>query len=547
MKNKTILKWISSSIKGKKRYLIILSLLQIMLGILSVGFAFMLKYVAHGLEIKDKEYFLNSIYILLAIVVLILIFTCLYRFLFEYACSDIDNSLKKRMYDDLLHSSYKMVRGEHKEEWINRLCEDTKVVSSNMLAIIPVIGRMSVQLIAAFAAIIYISPSFGLILLPISLFLVLLTYVLRKRLKIYHNKVQDEQGKYKIFLSESFEGLSIIHSFVKEDVIEKIEEKRLDEFKKARVRKNNFSLVCSLGFLFLYYGSYLFGIIFCGFKILSGEFDLPSLASIIALLSEIQGPIGNLTSILPHYYSLLASAERLMLVGEKERVREYSSKEIEKEYSSFKEIRIDDISFSYEENKEVFSSFSLTIKKNDHLILYGPSGKGKSTLLKLLLSLYEVNKGKIEMVYEDRISPLKKEDRNLFAYVPQDNLLLKGSIRENVTFFAKDIDEERLKKAYIDSNAIEFVSSLEKGDETSLNDRGAGLSIGQMQRLSIARALYSNKPILLLDEISSSLDKENTKIVLDNLFKMEDKTIILITHHLEDVSSKVRIVNLGEK
>ncbi len=546
MKNKEILAYISSSIKGKKHYLVILTLIQVFLGLLSVSFAFLLKFVTSGIENKDKTYFLNSVYILLAVVALILILTCIYRFYYEYACSDIDNSFKKRLFKDLLLTDYKTVKDEHKEDWIHRLTEDTKIVSNNILSIIPAIGRMSVQLISAFALIIYISPSFGLILLPIAAVLLLLTYILRKRLKKYHNEVLSEEGKYKIFLSESLEGLSIIHSFVKEDVIENIGNERLQTYKRARVRRNNFSVICSLGFLLLYYGSYLFGIIYCGFHIISGELDIASLTSIIALLTEIQSPITYLTSILPHFYSMLASAERLMLNASKEKVQEYSLTETKDKYDSFKGIFIKNISFSYDDEKEVLSSFSLDISKGDHIAIVGHSGIGKSTLFKLLLSLYEPKDGDIEILFDEERRKLSKEDRNLLGYVPQDNLILKGSIKENVTFFSKEVDEEKLIEAYKDSCSYEFISSLEKKDMFTLNERGAGLSLGQIQRLSLARAYYSSKPILLLDEVTSSLDRETSKEVIKNLFSKKDKTIILITHHEEDLPEDVRKIRLGD-
>lgn len=546
MKNREILTWISKSIKGKKKHIVILTIIQIALGFLSVCFAFLLKYVTHGLEIKDKKYFLISIYILLGIVLLILVLNCIYRFIYEHINSNIENTLKEKLFNDLLLSNYKIVKDYHKEDWIHRLSEDTKIVTSNILSIFPVIGRMSIQFILAFILIIYISPKFGLILLPISFILLILTCILRKRLKLYHNAVLEEEGKYKIFLSESLEGLSIIHSFVKESLISNIDSKKLENYKKAKIKRNNFSIFCSLGFLLLYYGSYVFGIIFCGLKILNGNMDIASLMSIIALLTQIQSPISNMTSILPHYYSMLASAERLILNDEKENIKQYTSKEVENIYSNFEEINIKNISFSYNESKKILSNFSLNIKKNQHIALIGHSGIGKSTLFKLLLSLYDLNCGTIEIKSKSNIKPLSKEDRNLFGYVPQDNLILKGSIKDNVTFFSSNVNEKKLQLAYKNSASNEFINSLPNKDLTILNERGSGLSIGQLQRLSLARAYYSDKPILLLDEITSSLDSFTSKKVIDNLFSMKDKTIIFITHHEENLPDDVIKIKLGE-
>ncbi len=546
MKNKEILHWISNSIRGKRHYLVSLSLIQVFLGLLSVGFAFCLKFITDALTKMDQSYFVISVVSMGGIVVLIFAFTCLYRFLYEYASTEIENSLRRRLYKELLLSPYSKVKSLHKEEWINRLTSDVNVVATNILSIVPILGRMSVQFIAAFALIIYISPQFGLILLPISVLLLLLTFLLRKRLRKYHSALMEEEGKYKVFLSESLGGLSIIHSFVKEDVANVLGDIRLASYKKAKIRRDGLSIICSLGFLVLYYGGYLFGILFCGFKILNGELDIPSLTSIVALLTEIQAPIGNLTSILPRYYALLGSAQRLIVNEEAHQVKEYTLEETNKKYDAFLGLEVKDLSFSYSSEKEVLSEINLSLNKGGHVALLGHSGIGKSTLFKLILSLYSPSEGQISMRFEDGDRKISEEDRNLFAYVPQEMLILKGSIRDNVAFFSKEIDEERLKEAYQLSCCEEFLISLEQGDLTLLNEAGGGLSIGQLQRLSLARALYSDKPILLLDEPFSSLDEATSRRIGENLSHLKGKTILCITHREDVLGKDFKVVRFEE-
>ena len=130
--------------------------------------------------------------------------------------------------------------------------------------------------------------------------------------------------------------------------------------------------------------------------------------------------------------------------------------------------------------------------------------------------------------------------------MPQENLILKGTIRDVVTFYDPDVDEERLIDAYKKSMCYDFIMALPKKDLTMLQERGSGLSIGQLQRLSLARAYYSEKPILLLDEVTSALDEACAKEVIRNLFEEKDKTILFVTHHKEDLPSSVRIIELGD-
>ena len=142
--------------------------------------------------------------------------------------------------------------------------------------------------------------------------------------------------------------------------------------------------------------------------------------------------------------------------------------------------------------------------------------------------------------------PLDKKYERLFAYVPQDNLLMEGTIKEVVSLYDSNIDNERLEKALVLTNSDTFINKLELKEETYLNEKGSGLSLGEMERIAIARAIYSDAPIMLLDECSASLDAETEKKVISNILSLENKTIVLISHHKYDESLFDQIIDLGE-
>ena len=533
--NETTKAYLKLCLKGKGHHLFFLSLIQILLGVLGVGFAFILRYVLRGLEQGKEEYFYIAFFVMIGISLAIVGLQIAYRFLYEVAASDIENSLKRRLFATLLHADYEEVRKEHDEEWIHRLNSDTNIVTNALLSILPSLFRMAVQLIAATAAIAILSTTFIYILIPCIILLLLFTYFLRKRLKQLHREVQEADGRLKIFFAESLEGLSVISSFVKEDLIAMEGDKKMEEHKKAKIRRMNFQNLCAIAYLVVYYLTYLLGILLCGHFILKGEMDVPTLASLLALLTQIQGPLGNITNIIPRYYTLLASAERLTSIKAKE-VSPLSFKETRNYYDDeFLGLAFKGVSFSYKDktgkNVSVMDNFSLEIKKGEKIALTGPSGIGKSTLIALLLGIYKPEQG--EVVLESKIGeePLDASYRHLFSYVPQDNLLFQGSIEEVVTFFDKHVDEAKLKAALKLSAAEEFVNKLDKGVKTDLKEHGSGLSLGQMQRLAIARAIYQDAPIILLDEATSSLDEKIEQTVLDNLSKLKNKTIIFVTHH----------------
>ena len=546
MRNKETLSFINKNIKGSKKKVFILSLIQTLLGVLTVGFSFMLKFVINAIEDKNNELLVRYVIIIASIAVLLIALQIFYRLYYEVSYIDIENRLKNNLFKTILNKDYQEIKNTHDEEWIHRLTSDTAVVASSILSILPSLCRMVIQLVLALALIIYLFPAFGLSLLPFIALVILITYFMRKRLKAYHHLAQEKDGKAKVFLSESLQGLAIVHSFVKEDVFSKKNEQNLEEYKKARLKRNTFNVLCSIGFIVVYYTFYILAIIFCGQKIINGAMTIGFLSAIVALLSQLTGPLGNITSIIPKYYSLLASGERLRMENSED-VDYLSKSEIDNFYNNgFKKLSINKVCYSYLDkygNKvQALNNFSLIINKNEKVLIKGHSGGGKSTLFKLILSLLTPESGELKINEQ----PLNKKYEKLFAYVPQDNLLMEGTIKEVVTLFDNEPNNELFNKALEISDASNFVNALVNKEETYLNEKGSGLSLGEMERIAIARAIYSGFPILLLDECSASLDASTEKTVMSNILNMNNKTIILISHHKYDEKLFDKVIDLGE-
>ena len=546
MRNKETLKFITNNIKGSKKKVLILSIVQTLLGVLTVAFSFMLKPVINALEDKNNDLLIRNVIILASIAVVLIILQIFYRLYYEVSYIDIENRLKNNLFKTILNKDYQEIKKTHDEEWIHRLTSDTQVVANSILSILPSLCRMVVQLVLALAAIIVLFPVFGLSLLPFILLVILITYFMRKRLKAYHHLAQEKDGRAKVFLSESLQGLAIVHSFVKEDVFTKKNEQNLEEYKKARLKRNTFNVLCSVGFIVVYYAFYILAIIFCGQKIINGDMTIGFLSAIVALLSQLTGPLGNITSIIPKYYSLLASGERLRMENNQDVT--YSSKDdINNFYNNeFKSLSINNVSYSYLDkygNKvEALKNFNLNINKNEKILIKGHSGGGKSTLFKLILSLLTPESG--ELLINEQ--PLNKSYEKLFAYVPQDNLLMEGTIKEVITLFEDNPNNELFNKALDISESSTFVNALANKGDTYLNEKGSGLSLGEMERIAIARAIYNNSPILLLDECSASLDSNTEAKVMSNILNMQNKTIILISHHKYDETLFDKVIDLGE-
>ena len=240
----------------------------------------------------------------------------------------------------------------------------------------------------------------------------------------------------------------------------------------------------------------------------------------------------------------MASAERLLDIESIENEPETASNEEIKELKqNFEKVSVKNIAFSYDD-EIILKNCSFEFFRNKITAITGESGSGKSTLFKLLLGLYEPLGG--ELTFNDDI-PINSSTRGMFAYVPQGNMILSGTIKENLTLCNPDVSEDEIIKATKTAAIYDFIMTLPEGFETVLSERGAGLSEGQIQRLSIARALLFDAPILLFDEATSALDEQTETLLLSNIKNLPDKTVLFITHRNTSISVCDSIIHVKDK
>lgn len=534
------LRWLWQAAKGKRRFGAGLLILQILVNLNSVGYALLFRNLIDRAVEKHLPGFYYALGALVALALGQLLLRAISRWMEELTRSGIENTLKSRLFATLLGKDYATVTAVHTGEWMNRLTSDTVVVADGMTQILPYAVGMLVKMAGAFCSIVIMVPYFGALIIPAGLVLLACVRILKPMLKRLHVNIQLSDGQVRMLLQERLDNLMIVRAFSQKQRTVQLAEEKMDDHRSARMKRNHVSNAYSAGFGLAMQGMYLLGAGVCGFGIIQGTISYGTMTAILQLIGQLQMPISGLNNYFSRWYAMLASAERLM---EAEKFREDGSidalpeQEIMRFYQEdFAGIRLEELSFAYtdEGDQITIRDLNMELRKGEFVAIVGHSGCGKSTLLKLLMNLYRPDSGRMLLLrrppQEDR--PLTMAHSGLFAYVPQGNQLMSGTIREILTFNDETVmgDEAGLWRALEIACADGFVSQLPQGLDTVLGEHGSGLSEGQIQRLSVARAIFSRRPVLLLDESTSALDEATERQLLDHLRTMTDRTVLIVTH-----------------
>ena len=540
-------------VSGKlKLGVLLLVLLNSAISISAVAFALVLREAIDGAVSGNKMVFLKFVIILGLIMLGQIAARGVIRFLDEYVRSGMENVIKPRLYETILSRKYSAITAFHTGELLNRITNDAVVVADGFVQIIPGIIAMLVKLAGAAAVLFVLDYRFSIIFFAGGGLVLIFTTLFRRVMKKLHKDVQAADGVLRSYLSENLGSLMVLKTFGAERKSIDTSKQYMDKHRFMRMKRNRFSNICNVGFGLVMNGGYIFGLCWCSFGILHGSITYGTLSAVLQLVDQLWAPLANMTGYLPKFYGMLSSAERCMELEtlEEEHVESQFSRDYCRElYKDMTAIECKNITFRYEDDI-ILENADISIGKGELITIMGNSGAGKSTLLKLLLAIYEPEKGTLEIKTEKESYALTERYRKMFAYVPQGNFLMSGNVTSAIASLddtSADVDMDKVKAVAHIACADTFVEKLEHGYDTLIGERGMGISEGQAQRLAIARALYTDAPVLLLDEATSALDEQIEKKVLKNIRELTDKTVIIVSHRKAVLEVCDRCVVLEDK
>ena len=544
--------WVLKRIKKRIPSLCVMTAANVGSALLGVVFALGTRRVVDAAVAGGKDEFLTACLLQGAIILGILLCITVYRHLKDKLTADLDRDWKQRLLGDLLHGEYAEVSQYHSAELINRLTNDVRIVDEGILTALPNAASMITRLVAAVIVMVAMAPWFTLVVLAAGIVVVLVTGVMRRHLKSLHKKVSEHDGKVAGFLQEALEKLLTVQAMDLSAEMERRADVLLDERYEIQRKRKNVSLFANTSVSIMSYGAGFVALVWCAFKMLNGQMSFGSLTAITQLVGQLQGPFVSLSAVIPQYVSMTAAAERLMEIENITHEQEPTC-DVRELYEKMTAVGAEGLSFSYDRD-EIMNGAEFALPKGYFAVVTGPSGIGKSTLLKLMLGVFKPENGALFAKCGEARIPLSRGTRRLFAYVPQGNMLFSGSLRENLIIVKPDATEEEISRAVYVSAMDEYMPNLPKGLDTVLGESGAGLSEGQAQRVAIARAILGGAPILLLDESTSALDAQTEQTVLERIRGLSDRTCIAVTHraaaiemcdaNLEMDGGKIKVVKI---
>ena len=552
--NKAHLIWLYNIGRGYKRYMWGFLFINLFSMVISLASSIAGKYVVDAATGYQSAFFTKYIIIMLSTSVVSILFSAASSMFSSYVHEKFAFSIKADMYDRVQRSIWHKLSKYHSGDLLSRLTSDIDTIASSIISLVPNLIVTGLQLMIVVVILLIYDPTLamvGLVVGPIGLAAGLLY---RKRYTQYQSKLRESQSAYYAFFQESLANIGVVKTFQLEDANNRHFQSIRDERMHLVMKSSVFGSIMSSVMRLVYSIGYIVAFSWCAYRLSTATtyinatgmdvatYTYGTMTLFLTLVGQVQGSIRSLGSVLPGLYSMLICAKRIREVTEIEAEAYDENREMPQKVS----LRVDHVNFAYERRK-VLNDLHFEIPAHKFVGIVGASGAGKTTFIRLLLSLIKPDSGTLEYIDENGSSEIvSPSSRRFISYVPQGNTLLSGTIRSNLLAGSKHATEAQMWQALETAGVAEFVREHPQGLDYVISEKARGLSEGQAQRISIARALLRDKPVLILDEATSALDETTETMILERLTKERNKTCFIITHRRSMLKYCDMVIEIGK-
>lgn len=436
------------------------------------------------------------------------------------------NRMQQKLLDRMLRSKWNGKETHHSGDVLNRLETDVTNVVNFLTEIIPNSLSTLALFVGAFGYLFMMDWRLAIVIVIMIPIFILFSRVYVRQMRHLTSEVRTSDSKVQSILQETIQHRLLIKTLEGDSAaVDRLEDTQ-SVLRSNVVRRTKFSvfsyLVLNLGFSV----GYLIAFTWAAVRLSRGTLTFGGMTAFLQLVNKIQNPARQLTHLAPQFVSVFTAAERLMELEENPLEEQGEPIELKAPCG----VRFIDVAFAYDDSENnVIEHLSYDFYPTSCTAILGETGAGKTTMVRMILALLQPNSGKVEIYNEKEHHDLSPLLRTNFVYVPQGNTLMSGTIRDNLRLGKLDATDDEMAEA-LKRSCADFVFELPDGLDTKCTEQGGGLSEGQAQRISIARALLRNRSIMLFDEATSALDPDTERKLLQNILSKCDKTIIFITH-----------------
>lgn len=440
----------------------------------------------------------------------------------------VQNGVQAEVYDRMLRTDWQELEKFRSGDLINRLNGDVNSVAGGITGFLPNFVTGTVQFFGSLIIILCYDPVMALIALIGAPLYVISSRMLVRRMREYNRKMKEIGSQVMSFHEDSFRNFSTIKSFGVMDGFRDRMHAMQETYRVAMLEYNRFSviagMVMSMLGLLISAGCFGWGV----YRLWGNAISYGTMTMFLQLTNMLRGAFSALIGLVPALISITTSAGRIMTVIE---LPEEPGARESADIPDKCDVELRNVSFAYDGAEPILENIDFSARSGEFVALTGASGEGKTTIIRIILGLVRPTYGEAKLVGENCEMTISAATRKAFAYVPQGNTILAGTIADNLRMIKSDATEEEMQEALCLACADDFVNRLPDGVNSSTGELGHGFSEGQAQRIAVARALMQAAPVLILDEATSALDENTEKRMLDNIIADgRVKTCILITH-----------------